>query len=124
MLTTQILSEAEELCDDILIVNHGREVARGDLHALKLLSSGVYEVSLTFDAVPDGLEDELAALHPLRLVVSRTHRPVGAEGERAAACSRSSATCRRAGAFCSVEVGGASLEDVFVELTGKGGTSS
>src|SRR6185295_16975392 len=44
VLTTQILSEAEELCDDILIMNHGREVARGDLQALKLLSDGVYEV--------------------------------------------------------------------------------
>jgi ABC-2 type transport system ATP-binding protein len=29
VLTTQILSEAEELCDDILIVNHGKQVARG-----------------------------------------------------------------------------------------------
>ena len=29
VLTTQILSEAEELCDEILIINHGREVARG-----------------------------------------------------------------------------------------------
>jgi ABC-2 type transport system ATP-binding protein len=29
VLTTQILSEAEELCDDILIMNHGRQVARG-----------------------------------------------------------------------------------------------
>ena len=40
VLTTQILTEAEELCDDILIMNHGRQVARGDLHALKLLSIG------------------------------------------------------------------------------------
>src|SRR5262245_60209876 len=44
ILTTQVLSEAEELCDDILIVNRGKQVARGDLHALKLLSEGVYEV--------------------------------------------------------------------------------
>ena len=39
VLTTQILSEAEELCDDILIMNDGRQAARGDLHALKLLSA-------------------------------------------------------------------------------------
>jgi ABC-2 type transport system ATP-binding protein len=45
VLTTQILSEAEELCDDILIMNKGRQVARGDLNTLKLLSQGVYEVS-------------------------------------------------------------------------------
>ncbi|HTQ86300.1 MAG TPA: ABC transporter ATP-binding protein, partial [Candidatus Solibacter sp.] len=48
ILTTHILSEAEALCDDILIVNQGRQVARGDLHTLKLLSEGVYEIAITF----------------------------------------------------------------------------
>src|SRR5215469_14896276 len=52
VLTTQILSEAEELCEDILIIDHGRQVARGDLSTLKLLSQGVYEVSMTFDHMP------------------------------------------------------------------------
>ena len=35
ILTTQILGEAEALCDDILIINHGREVVRGDVGAIK-----------------------------------------------------------------------------------------
>ena len=39
ILTTQILSEAESLCDDILIINHGRQVARGDVAAIKRLSA-------------------------------------------------------------------------------------
>jgi ABC-2 type transport system ATP-binding protein len=39
VLTTQILGEAEALCDDILIINHGREVARGDVAAIKALSA-------------------------------------------------------------------------------------
>ena len=39
VLTTQILSEAEALCDDILIINHGREVARGDVATIKALST-------------------------------------------------------------------------------------
>ena len=51
VLTTQILSEAEELCDEILIVDHGKQIARGSLQELKLLSQGVYELSLTFDAI-------------------------------------------------------------------------
>ena len=59
MLTTQILSEVEELCDDILILNHGRQAARGDLHTLKLLSQGVYDVTVTFDRLPPGIEEEL-----------------------------------------------------------------
>src|SRR3979409_2516718 len=52
VLTTQILSEVEELCDDILILNRGRQAARGDLHTLKLLSQGVYYVTVTFDRLP------------------------------------------------------------------------
>ena len=40
-----------------------------DVNALKLLSHDVYEVSITFDALPEGLEAELSALHPARLAV-------------------------------------------------------
>jgi ABC-2 type transport system ATP-binding protein len=39
VLTTQILAEAEALCDDILIINHGREIARGDVATIKALST-------------------------------------------------------------------------------------
>jgi ABC-2 type transport system ATP-binding protein len=39
VLTTQILSEAESLCDDILIINHGREIVRGDVETIKALST-------------------------------------------------------------------------------------
>src|SRR5512146_767689 len=67
VLTTQILTEAEELCEDILIIDKGRQVARGDLSTLKLLSQGVYEVSMTFESMPPNLEQELARLSPLRV---------------------------------------------------------
>ena len=36
VLTTQILSEAEDLCDDILILNKGTQIARGDLNTLEI----------------------------------------------------------------------------------------
>jgi ABC-type multidrug transport system ATPase subunit len=39
VLTTQILSEAEALCDDVLIINNGREIARGDVARIKALST-------------------------------------------------------------------------------------
>src|SRR5215831_4640820 len=65
LLTTQILSEAKELCEDILIIDHGRQVARGDLSSLKLLSQGIYEVSMTFDHMPEHIESELQGLPTL-----------------------------------------------------------
>jgi ABC-type multidrug transport system ATPase subunit len=119
VLTTQVLSEAEALCDDILIINHGREVARGDLAALKLLSENVYEVSLTFDRVPDGLETELAERHPLRLRVGPTTVDIALKEDESRVLEFIGGLARRA-RLLRVEIGGASLEDVFVELTQKG----
>jgi ABC-type multidrug transport system ATPase subunit len=115
VLTTQILSEAAELCDDILIMNHGREIARGDLNTLKLLSQGVYEISMTFDRMPEGIESKLARLDTLRahvdqntieLTLKAAHGSV-LETVTALACNRR---------VLRIEVNGASLEDVFVEL--------
>jgi len=116
VLTTQILSEAEELCDDILIINHGREVARGDLHSLKLLSQGVYEVALTFDRVPDGLEAEMTARGALRVHVSGNTVELALKEDEQQVLALVSELAKR-GRVLRVELGGASLEDVFVELT-------
>ncbi len=116
VLTTQILSEAEALCDDILIVNHGREVARGDVNTLKLLSRGVYEVAVTFEALPPGLEEELRALQPARLFVSGNTVQLALKESEARVLSLVSEMATR-GRVLRVEVGGATLEDVFVELT-------
>jgi hypothetical protein len=98
-------------------------VARGDLHALKLLSSGVYEVSLTFDELPAGIEAELAALRPLRLAVSRTTVEIALKESEPRVLALVGRLAER-GQLLRVEIGGASLEDVFVELTGAGGAAS
>ena len=116
VLTTQILSEAEALCDDILIVNRGREVARGDVNTLKLLSQGVYEVSVTFGKLPAGLEQELAALNPARLAISGTTVELALKEPESRVLALVSEMATR-GHVLRVEVGGATLEDVFVELT-------
>ena len=115
VLTTQILSEAEELCDDILIMNTGRQVARGDLHTLKLLSQGVYEVSITFDRVPDGLLQELERREPLRLHVSGNTVEIALRENEEHVLGLVGDLLRR-GRVLRVEVGGASLEDIFLEL--------
>jgi ABC-2 type transport system ATP-binding protein len=122
VLTTQILSEAEELCDDILIINHGRAVARGDLHALKLLSHGVYEVALTFDRVPDGLEAELKLRQPIRLSVTPSVVEVALKEPETQVLELVTDLSRRA-RLLRVEIGGASLEDIFVELMEAGRTA-
>lgn len=120
VLTTQILGEAEELCDEILILNHGREAARGDLNALKLLSAGVYEVTIIFDRLPEGISERVAALRPLRSNIEghtvelalRTGQP-DAEADVLPVVNR----LAQGAHVRHLEVHGASLEDIFVQLT-------
>ncbi|MFY9585173.1 MAG: ABC transporter ATP-binding protein [Candidatus Acidiferrales bacterium] len=116
VLTTQILSEAEELCDDILIMNKGRQVARGDLHALKLLSEGVYEVVMTFDELPASIEAELERLAPLRMKINQNTIELALKAEEARVLELVTELARNRRVL-RVEVSGASLEDIFVELT-------
>lgn len=116
VLTTQILSEAEELCDDILILHRGRPVARGDLNTLKLLSKDVYELSLTFDALPAGLREELERLAPVRLAIHNNSVEIALRAEESRVLELASALARRA-QLLHLEVRGASLEDIFLELT-------
>jgi len=116
VLTTQVLSEAEELCDDILIMNKGRQVARGDLYALKLLSQGVYEVAMTFDQLPASIETELERLQPLRMSVNQNTVELALKADEARVLELVSELAKK-GRVLRVEVSGASLEDIFLELT-------
>jgi ABC-type multidrug transport system ATPase subunit len=116
VLTTQVLGEAEELCDDILIINRGRQAARGDLHTLKLLSQGVYDVTVTFDRLPPGIEEELAARHPIRLSITQNTIETTLKEDDGGILAVVGALASR-GRVLRLEVGGASLEDIFVELT-------
>ncbi len=120
VLTTQILNEAEELCDDILIMNHGREIARGDMNTLKQLSGGVYEIALTFDRVPEGAEAEMAALNPIRSHMDPTTIEAALRASESQVLEWVSSLSRR-GKLLHAELSGANLEDIFIELTKREG---
>jgi ABC-2 type transport system ATP-binding protein len=119
VLTTQVLSEAEELCDDILIIDKGRQVARGDLNALKLASERVYEITLAFDRLPAGYEAVIESFRPLRVHVNSHTLHITLKDEETRVLALVSALAAR-GHVLRLEINGASLEDIFIELTGKG----
>ncbi|MCU1316580.1 MAG: hypothetical protein JWN63_1902 [Candidatus Acidoferrum typicum] len=120
ILTTQVLNEAEELCDDILIINRGKQVARGDLNTLKQLSRGVYDITLAFDRLPDTIQAEIAALTPIRFIVEGNTIELTLKIEEHRVMDVVSALSRNRHVL-RVEVRGASLEDIFVELTTREG---
>jgi ABC-2 type transport system ATP-binding protein len=116
VLTTQILGEAEELCDDILIMRAGRQAARGDINTLKLLSGGLYEISVTFAALPESLENAIAAYHPHRVEVTQNSALITVREQEGRVLDLV-AHLGRLGRVLRIEVSGASLEDIFIELT-------
>ena len=122
VLTTQILSEAEELCDDILIIDKGRQVARGDLNALKLASDRVYEITLAFDRLPIGYEALIESFQPLRVHVNSHTLHLTIKDEEARILALVTALAAR-GHVLRIEINGASLEDIFIDLTAKGAAS-
>jgi ABC-2 type transport system ATP-binding protein len=116
VLTTQILTEAEELCDDILIINNGRSVAHGSVPELKQLVGRVQDVTITFDRVPPELAAIVAAYTPERVTVAQNTVQLQLRGDETRVLELVAALGRH-GQIQRVEITGASLEDVFVQLT-------
>jgi ABC-2 type transport system ATP-binding protein len=118
VLTTQILSEAEELCDEILIIDKGRRVAYGTLDALKLLTDRLYEVTLTFERLPDALDAVLAEYAPEKVAIDHNTVRLRVRDDEPRVLEMVTALARQQRTL-RVEISGATLEDVFVAVTQK-----
>ena len=120
LLTTHLMDEAETLADQVVIVDHGRVVASGTPR--ELTSSGSAEQQLRFrarpgldtkllvDALPENLEvDEIGP--GSYLVAGRIDPQV---------VSTVTSWCAQQGVLAEeLRVARRSLEDVFLELTGR-----
>lgn len=115
VLTTHYLEEAEELCDRIAIVNHGRIVADSDTGSLlaqardKRVLVTVADDIVTVPAVEGVTRVELLDSRRLDILYDKTTVQAGAILARL-----------QAAGLCVVDVTTreADLEDVFLELTG------
>jgi ABC-2 type transport system ATP-binding protein len=116
LLTTQLLNEAEELCDQIMIIHRGKTLAAGSLQDLRRLSTQMFRVSLTF-ARQDGFQDQLHSLKPSELRVEGEKVELLFKGEETLLLERLAAISRSV-PIRHFEVRGAGLEDIFVELVG------
>lgn len=118
LITTHYIEEAERLCDRVAIVDHGKVIALGTPRELKARSGGTtrIEVRLSKPAVDgtlktlEGVADarEMAGtyvLHsnrPPKTIVDLVKRLEAENNE-----------------LVSLEIASPSLEDVFIELTGR-----
>lgn len=115
LLTTQVLSEAEELCESIMIMDRGRAMASGTLQELRKLSTRTFRVNLTFAETGDELVRRLQALDPEQLHVNGKQVEMVFHGEEAALLGRL-ADISRDTPILQFEVRGPTLEEIFIAL--------
>jgi ABC-2 type transport system ATP-binding protein len=133
LITTHYMVEADQLCDRIAIVDHGRILALGTPDELRRLvqSESIFRIEL--DRLPaDGGVTGLAALPG---VLSAVRADEGAETDGAGAASVAlkvaladdsaltnivTAVAARGSQLVGLQKSEPSLEDVFVELVGRG----
>lgn len=115
LLTTQVLSEAEELCETIMILDHGREMASGTLRELRTLSTHIFRVNLTFGGTDGVLMERLQALNPVELRVDGNSAEMVFHGEEASLLGKLAKISRET-PILQFEVRGPTLEEVFIAL--------
>lgn len=120
LLTTHLMDEAEELADQVAIVDHGRSVATGTVTELTEPPDGRQQLrfrsqpGLNLDLLVAALPEECSAreLRPGDYVV---HGDVGPQ-----VLSTVTSWCAQHGVLAQeLRVSRRSLEDVFLELTGR-----
>ena len=116
LLTTQVLSEAEELCESIMIIDHGRAMASGTLRELRTLSTRMFRVNLVFGGTDGDLVSKLEALQPVELQVDGNSAELVFHGEEEAALLGKLAEISRDNPILQFEVRGPTLEEVFIAL--------
>ena len=115
LLTTQVLSEAEELCESIMILDQGRSMASGTLPELRKLSTRMFRVNLTFAATNGDLVSRLEALKPVQLQVDGNTVEMVFHGEEASLLGKL-ADISRDTPILQFEVRGPTLEEIFITL--------
>jgi ABC-2 type transport system ATP-binding protein len=114
-LNSHLLSEVEQVCDQVAIINHGTVVTTGRLAELQ---AGPATVAIRLEGLTGELEAELHRRYPdLQLQGDRLTLALADREEIAALVARLVATgCR----IYEVTPGHNSLEDVFVHLVREG----
>ena len=116
LLTTQVLSEAEELCESIMIIDHGRSMASGTLRELRTLSTRMFRVNLVFGGTDGDLVSKLEALRPAKIQVDGNSAELIFHGEEEATLLGKLAEISRVNPILQFEVRGPTLEEVFIAL--------
>ncbi|HEY6305081.1 MAG TPA: ABC transporter ATP-binding protein [Candidatus Angelobacter sp.] len=120
LITTHNMEEADELCQRIAIIDHGKVIALGTPRDLKASVPGGYLLRLRFTAVPDGVVRRLKELPGVTEVkVQGTSADVYADRGGALVPSIVGAASNEGSELCDVHISEPSLENLFLHHTGR-----
>lgn len=122
LLATNLMFEADTLCDHLVVIDHGRIIAQGTPKELEAqLEGDVIELGLDSltDETLSGLRELQAVGRAERSEAASTVRIVAESGERALV-EAISFLDRRGIEVKTVEMRAPTLSDVFFKLTGRG----
>lgn len=117
LLTTQLLDEAESLCDRMVLLDHGRSIAGGKLRELRALSHKLFRINLSFEQATPEVAAALAALKPRSLEERDGEFVLVAEGTEDEWIRKMAQVSER-WPLTHLEIRGANLEQIFLELYG------
>lgn len=115
VLTTHLLDEAEDLCDQLIIIDRGKIIAEGDVSAIKRLGVPAYSMNLIFKHINDDTIKYLDNRKPLHLKHNNTTIDVTMRQPHQEILDIIKELDRRYG-LIHFEVRTADLEDVFIDL--------
>jgi ABC-2 type transport system ATP-binding protein len=115
LLTTHYIEEAEELCEEVAIIDRGRIIAQGSPEAL-VQAGGERHLEIRLTDVPDGLPDAVTSRDHFvegdRVVIRAPH-------PRRIVAEVLNGLYARDLKITEVRIKESSLEEVFVQLTGR-----
>jgi len=121
LLTTQYLEEADRLADEIVVIDHGRAIARGDARSLKRdIGGDQLHVVCARDADVAAVADILERVSGARVSIDAAARSLTAptDGGAGAIALVAAELAEREIAVDDVGLRQPTLDDVFLTLTG------
>ena len=119
LLSTHILSEAQQVCNRVLIINKGHIVVEDTPENLQARLAGAQRVTIRVRGEPDGLQDLLARIPGVTRVINSSEGKLEFETAPGVDIRPDVARTVVNSGYDLLELGilGMSLEDIFLELT-------